>query len=76
MQAEKAGQEGESQLQLHAFEAINELVRSAAADTLPVAAQLLPLILQKLAATFQPSDQRLGDLQVGLGGASDVWGSS
>ena len=63
-QAEKAGQEGEQQLQLHAFEAINELVRSAAGDTLPVVAQLLPLALQKLAASFQPSDQRTGDIQV------------
>lgn len=64
MQAEKAGQEGEQQLQLHAFEAINDLVRSAAGDTLPVVAQLLPLALQKLTASFQPTAERAGDIQV------------
>ena len=72
LQAEKAGQEGEQQLQLHAFEAINELVRSAAGDTLPLVAQLLPLALQKLASTFQPTQQRTGDIQVTVVSAKNV----
>lgn len=70
MQAQRAGQEGEAQLQLQAFEAINEMVRYASQDTLPVVQQLVLVILQRLAQTVQPaatqavSQERLSDLQV------------
>ncbi|KAK9806952.1 hypothetical protein WJX72_008531 [[Myrmecia] bisecta] len=43
----------QSRLQLQAFEGINEVVRSASADTLPLVGQLIPLMLGKLGATFQ-----------------------
>ena len=45
------GPEG-TRLASQAFEAINEAVRSAAADTLPLVGQLIPLTLQKLNATM------------------------
>ena len=45
------GPEG-TRLASQAFEAINEAVRSAAADTLPLVGQLIPLTLQKLNATL------------------------
>ena len=45
------GPEG-TRLASQAFEAINEAVRSAAADTLPLVAQLIPLTLQKLTGTL------------------------
>ena len=70
LQAQKAGQEGEAQLQLQAFEAINEMVRSASADTLQTVQQLIPVVLSRLGSTFQPpsgsvpSQERLSDLQV------------
>lgn len=45
-------QEG-SRLQLQAFEAINEVVRSASTDTLPLVGQLIPALLDKLASTLR-----------------------
>ncbi|KAK9837148.1 hypothetical protein WJX81_006220 [Elliptochloris bilobata] len=45
------GPEG-TRLASQAFEAINEAVRSAAADTVPLVVQLIPLTLQKLNATL------------------------
>ncbi len=45
------GPEG-TRLASQAFEAINEAVRSAAGDTLPLVAQLIPLTLQKLNGTL------------------------
>lgn len=45
-------QEG-SRLQLQAFEAINEVVRSASSDTLPLVGQLIQALLDKLASTFR-----------------------
>lgn len=45
------GPEG-TRLASQAFEAINEAVRSTAADTLPLVAQLIPLTLQKLTGTL------------------------
>ena len=70
-QAQKAGNEGEPQLQLQAFEAINEMVRSASENTLPVVQQLIPIMLQRLQGTLQgisstsaPPPERQSDLQV------------
>ena len=69
LQAEKAGADSEPQLQLQAFEAFNEMVRSAAADTLPTVQQLIPVMLKSLTATLQAgpstSMERQSDLQVG-----------
>ena len=45
-------QEG-ARLQLQAFEAINEVVRSASSDTLPLVGQLIQALLEKLASTFR-----------------------
>jgi importin subunit beta-1 len=39
-------------LQISAFEAINDLVRAASADTLDTVAQLIPVFLQELVATL------------------------
>lgn len=50
-QRPEEGPEG-TRLASQAFEAINEAVRSAAADTLPLVGQLIPLTLQKLKATM------------------------
>lgn len=55
-------------LQTQAFEAINELVRSASSDTMPLVGHLVPVVLQKLATTMNPSNahgtDNPGDLQV------------
>ena len=57
-------------LQTQAFEAINEMVRSASSDTLPLVGHLVPVILQKIAATMDPAaasaKDRPGDLQASL----------
>ena len=45
-------QEG-ARLQLQAFEAINEVVRSASPDTLPLVGQLIQALLDKLASTLR-----------------------
>ncbi len=42
-----------SRLQLQAFEAINEVVRSASPDTLPLVGQLIQALLDKLASTLR-----------------------
>ena len=42
-----------SRLQLQAFEAINEVVRSASPDTLPLVGQLIQALLEKLASTLR-----------------------
>ena len=67
-------------LQTQAFEAINEMVRSASSDTLPLVGHLVPVILQKIAATMDPAaaaaKDRPGDLQASLCMSSmhaDVW---
>ena len=55
-------------LQTQAFEAINELVRSASNETLPLVAHLVPVVLQRLAATMSAGNahgsENPGDLQV------------
>ena len=55
-------------LQTQAFEAINELVRSASSDTMPLVGHLVPVVLQKLATTMNPANahgnENPGDLQV------------
>ena len=64
-------QEG-SRLQLQAFEAINEVVRSASSDTLPLVGQLIQALLDKLASTFRmqiassEAREHQNDLQVWL----------
>lgn len=64
-------QEG-SRLQLQAFEAINEVVRSASSDTLPLVGQLIQALLDKLASTFRmqiistEAREHQNDLQVQL----------
>ncbi|KAK9809817.1 hypothetical protein WJX73_009625 [Symbiochloris irregularis] len=77
----KAGAEGEAQLQLQAFEAINEFVRSASADTLVTVQQLTPIILSRLHQTLPQqgqaplanmSPERLSDLQGLLCGVLQV----
>ena len=40
-------------LQTAAFEAINELVRQATNDTLPLVVQLVPVFIQRLSSTLQ-----------------------
>ena len=42
----------QTRLQTQAFEAINEVVRSSAADTTPMVVQLLPLLVGKLQETL------------------------
>lgn len=71
MQAQRQGEAQEvARLQAQAFEAINDAVRSASADTLPLVAQLIPLMLSKLGSTFQaPANsaderERQSELQV------------
>lgn len=71
MQAQRQGEPQEvARLQAQAFEAINDAVRSASADTLPLVAQLIPLMLSKLGSTFQaPANsaeerERQSELQV------------
>lgn len=67
-------QEG-SRLQLQAFEAINEVVRSASSDTLPLVGQLIQALLDKLASTFRmqiasiEAREHQNDLQV----CSELW---
>ena len=62
-------QEG-SRLQLQAFEAINEVVRSASPDTLPLVSQLIPALLDKLGSTIRmqvsstEAKEHQSDLQV------------
>jgi hypothetical protein len=55
-------------LQTQAFEAINEMVRSASSDTVPLVGHLIPVVLQKLATTMgaatSTSSDGPGDLQV------------
>lgn len=57
-------------LQTQAFEAINELVRSASNDTLPLVGHLIPVVLQRLALTMSSANahgtENPGDLQVDL----------
>ncbi|EIE27283.1 ARM repeat-containing protein [Coccomyxa subellipsoidea C-169] len=67
-----------ARLQAQAFEAINDAVRSASADTLPLVAQLIPLMLSKLGSTFQaPANsaderERQSELQGLLSGVLQV----
>ena len=49
-QSERVG-EG-TRLQTAAFEAINDVVRVATADTLPLVVQLIPLFISKLSSTL------------------------
>ncbi len=64
-------QEG-ARLQLQAFEAINEVVRSASPDTLPLVGQLIQALLDKLASTLRmqvtsnEAKEHRKDLQVWL----------
>lgn len=55
-------------LQTQAFEAINEMVRSASTDTLPLVGHLIPVVLERIAATMDPAaaggKDKPGDLQV------------
>lgn len=55
-------------LQTQAFEAINEMVRSASTDTVPLVGHLLPVVLERIAATMDPATagakDKPGDLQV------------
>ena len=44
---------GGMRLQTAAFEAINELVRQATNDTLPLVVQLVPVFIQRLSSTLQ-----------------------
>ena len=61
-----------SRLQLQAFEAINEVVRSASTDTLPLVGQLVQALLDKLVSTLRmqvassEAKEHQNDLQVGL----------
>lgn len=49
----QAARQGEStRLQAQAFEAINEVVRCASPDTLPMVGQLIPLMINKLNETL------------------------
>ena len=71
MQAQRQGSDQEvARLQAQAFEAINDSVRSASTDTLPLVAQLVPLMLTKLGATMQSpitsvdEHERQSELQV------------
>ncbi len=73
MQAQRQGGDQEiARLQAQAFEAINDAVRSASTDTLPLVSQLIPLMLSKLASTFQTTTtsaeerERQSELQVRL----------
>ena len=60
-----------ARLQAQAFEAINDSVRSASTDTLPLVAHLVPLMLAKLGSTMQTpitsidEHERQSELQVG-----------
>jgi hypothetical protein len=50
----QAARQGEgTRLQAQAFEAINEVVRCASPDTLPMVGQLIPLMINKLNETLQ-----------------------
>lgn len=51
MQADRPS--GGMRLQTAAFEAINELVRQATNDTLPLVVQLVPVFIQRLSSTLQ-----------------------
>lgn len=55
-------------LQTQAFEAINEMVRTASTDTLPLVGHLIGVILERIASTLEPTEaggkDRPGDLQV------------
>ena len=80
MQAQRQGEPQEvARLQAQAFEAINDAVRSASADTLPLVAQLIPLMLSKLGSTFQaPANsaderERQSELQVHLQWKFFLW---
>ena len=59
-----------ARLQAQAFEAINDSVRSASPDTLPLVAHLVPLMLTKLSSTMQTpitsvdEHERQSELQV------------
>lgn len=63
-------QEASRNLQTQAFEAINEVVRSASSDTLLLVAALIPLMLGKLGETLQvqpavtENRERVSELQV------------
>ena len=70
-QAQRQGSEQEvARLQAQAFEAINDSVRSASTDTLPLVAHLVPLMLTKLGSTMQTpitsvdEHERQSELQV------------
>ena len=74
VQAQRQGSEQEvARLQAQAFEAINDSVRSASTDTLPLVAQLVPLMLTKLSSTMQTpitsvdEHERQSELQVSPG---------
>ena len=57
-------------LQTAAFEAINELVRQATNDTLPLVVQLVPVFIQRLSSTLQmqaaaaDASERQSEIQV------------
>ena len=59
-----------SRLQLQAFEAINEVVRTASPDTLPLVGQLIQALLEKLGSTSRmqvassEAKEHQNDLQV------------
>ncbi len=69
----QAARQGEStRLQAQAFEAINEVVRCASPDTLPMVGQLIPLMINKLNETLaqQPGNpeevERQSEIQARL----------
>ena len=72
-QSERPG-EG-TRLQTAAFEAINDVVRVATADTLPLVVQLIPLFISKLSSTLHlqaasaESTERQSEIQARAGSA-------
>ena len=77
-----AEQAEQTRLQTQAFEAINEVVRSSAADTTPMVVQLIPLVVGKLQETLgmnpgggsAEAAERQSEIQVGgAGGAQCGW---
>lgn len=62
---------GGARLQTQAFEAINEVVRCASPDTLPMVGQLIPLMINKLNETLATApdsaeaSERQSEIQAG-----------
>jgi hypothetical protein len=77
-----AEQAEQTRLQTQAFEAINEVVRSSAADTTPMVVQLIPLVVGKLQETLgmnpgggsAEAAERQSEIQVGGAGGRSVGG--